>query len=366
MLFLFLVGLIVLGLLKKFQPATPAKEDFKTGNKVEAMMMRNMIKADQEQRDQLSPEDFLKLPKPDEVIKIAKGPLQAKETIVHETVLEKLTTKLKKQACSNGKTSNHDLLAITGHPGSGLSEFLSWFHLKFGYFVLHQSEIRSAKDVMYALTNLSNCAIVNPVDFDSETNEEASAFQFNAMILEGDKVCDDKCLTSPKLWEQMCQYFNGQVLSWSLDNEPPELIKQLSKEEALKVIFLYRDPRACLDPISKTLEQDAVALCESLNLNLREIDHANTNQVPKKTYFMVRFEDFILKPEHEVVPTEFVKHSPSFCSKAPEEAGQRPSRDQVDGWKLKFSMSQLVMIEDKCAQVLNRLEYPIYGSNEIS
>ena len=36
-------------------------------------------------------------------------------------------------------------------------------------------------------------------------------------------------------------------------------------------------------------------------------------------------------------------------------------KESMDSWKLKWSMEEIVLIEDKCVQVLNRLEYPMYG-----
>jgi hypothetical protein len=40
---------------------------------------------------------------------------------------------------------------------------------------------------------------------------ETSALKFNSLLLE---ACDDKCLTSPSLWAQLCQYFSGKALAF--------------------------------------------------------------------------------------------------------------------------------------------------------
>ena len=130
-----------------------------------------------------------------------------------------------------------------------------------------------------------------------------------------------------------------------------------------KAIYIYRDPRAILNPKSTNLENEVSVLCENLKNDLQEID----NNMPKKQFHTLRFEDFALRPE-EIISTQVTNLS-KFCQHNINDNNQTNSsefRDQVDAWKLTFSMEQILMIEDKCSQVLNRLEYPIYGRNDIS
>ena len=118
-----------------------------------------------------------------------------------------------------------------------------------------------------------------------------------------------------------------------------------------------------MNPKSTDLENEASVLCENLKNDLQEID----NNMPKKQFHTLRFEDFALRPE-EIISTQVTNLS-KFCQHNINDNNQTNSsefRDQVDAWKLTFSMEQILMIEDKCSQVLNRLEYPIYGRNDIS
>ena len=64
------------------------------------MMVRNMMKADEKQRNKLTDEEFEKLPKPNEVIKIAHGPVVTKKNEIKLTVLQKFSQLLKTYQCS--------------------------------------------------------------------------------------------------------------------------------------------------------------------------------------------------------------------------------------------------------------------------
>ena len=75
-------------------------ETDKQNDKIEAMMVKNMLKADEKQRNQLTDEEFKKLPKPEEVIKIAHGPVIPKKKEVKLTVLQKFSQLLKTWQCS--------------------------------------------------------------------------------------------------------------------------------------------------------------------------------------------------------------------------------------------------------------------------
>ena len=109
-------------------------------------------------------------------------------------------------------TKLQEMLLIIGRPGSGLDHFSKILHYKFGVFVLHENlnKVTSAKEVLYSLTNLSNCIIINHSD-NLHADMETSALKFNSLLVE---ACDEKCLTSPSLWTQMCQYFNGKALAF--------------------------------------------------------------------------------------------------------------------------------------------------------
>ena len=125
-----------------------------------------------------------------------------------------------------------------------------------------------------------------------------------------------------------------------------------------KAIYIYRDPRAILNPKSNDLEKEASALCESLKNDLQEID----NNMPKNKFHTLRFEDFAHRPE-EVISTQVTNLTNLFCQNDyNNQTSSKELRSQIDTWKLTFSMEQIAMIEDKCAQVLNRLEYSICGN----
>ena len=124
------------------------------------------------------------------------------------TILPKLVTVFSRQQDQNILNLQETLLII-GRPGSGLDHFAKTLHYKFGVFVLYENlkKVTNAKEVLYSLTNLSNCIIINHGD-NLHTNMTTSALKFNSLLVE---ACDDKCLTSPSLWTQMCQYFNTNI-----------------------------------------------------------------------------------------------------------------------------------------------------------
>ena len=105
-----------------------------------------------------------------------------------------------------------ETLLLIGRKGSGLDQVAKTLHYKFGVFVLYENldQVTNAKEILYSLTNLSNCVIINHGD-NLHANMEKSALKFNSLLLE---ACDDKCLTSPSLWTQLCQYFNGKALAF--------------------------------------------------------------------------------------------------------------------------------------------------------
>ena len=72
----------------------------------------------------------------------------------------------------------------------------------------------------------------------------------------------------------------------------------------------------------------------------------------------LRFEDFAVKPYED-----HLQKSYQYCQIHLEPMDFKPL---LDKWKLKFSMEEIMLIEDECNQILNVLEYPIYGSNLIN
>mgnify|MGYP001233408538 CR=1 FL=1 len=113
LLFGFIVVFIILFSFSNFHNSansitsspSSTKKKFKTesdkhNDKIEAMMVKNMLKADEKQRNQLTDEEFKKLPIPEEVIKIAHGPVVTKNPEIKLTVLQKFSQLLKTWECS--------------------------------------------------------------------------------------------------------------------------------------------------------------------------------------------------------------------------------------------------------------------------
>lgn len=307
-------------------------------------------------------EQLEKLPKPKDIIKAAIGPVKKKKA-AKMTVLERFSLLLESLKCSS-QVPNKNLLILVGHPGSGLDKFAEALHKKHGVFVIHEDDKRvlmSAKEIIYTLTNLSRCAIINRSDVIHEILEE-SPLKFNSFIIDS---CDDKCLTSPSLWTQLCQFFQAQALSsHSLDlNVLNDVLR--SRDVSVDVIYVIRDPRAMLHAKMSShpglkLGQEADALCESLFKDFKIID----SKIPKFNFYTLRYEEFATKPDEQI--SSYLKgfHGlANFCQKENPMPANKISPDSVDSWKQALSMDDIVTIEDKCTQILNRLEYPIYGSN---
>ena len=79
-----------------------ALEMFESENEspIEKRIKNNILKAEQNQLKALTPEEFKKLPKPNEVIKIAHGPVVTKKNEIKLTVLQKFSQLLKTYQCS--------------------------------------------------------------------------------------------------------------------------------------------------------------------------------------------------------------------------------------------------------------------------
>ena len=149
-----------------------------------------------------------KLPKPKDIIKVAKGPLVKKKSKM--PIMDRITLLLDSMKCSK-QDHNRDLLLVLGRPESGLEQFLPLLHKKHGVFVLQDddSPMTSVKDAIYTLTNLSRCAIITASKVSQESLENFP-LHHNTLIVDS---CDEECTTSPDLWNQMCQKFNFKALT---------------------------------------------------------------------------------------------------------------------------------------------------------
>ena len=330
----------------------------KTENdKLDAMMFKNMLKAEEKQRNQLTEEEFNKLPIPEEIIKIAKGPVP--KQVSKMNFMQKFEFLLKNMHCSKMKKDSSvskDIIILLGRDGSGIDLLAKWIHSAHGIFILQGNNL-SAKEVLYSVTNLSNCVAIHPI-YDNMILSN-STLKFNNLMMD---ACDENCLNIPSLWREVCQNLPHKAFVL-LNTNISDYSQMFENNHNLKPFYIYRDPRAMLTPVAndKDLEENAFALCESLNDDLKEI--FNDKNLPKKNNFQpLRFEDFALRPS-EVVLDQIGKMS-EFCPK--EDKIVQNLKKEVYSWKLKFSMEQLNSIEDKCNQVLNRLEYPIYGSNVLT
>ena len=258
-------------------------------------------------------EELKKLPKPKDIIKAAQGPVKKKKAS-KMTVLERFSLLLDSMKCSS-QVPTKNLLVLVGHPGSGLDKFAEALHKKHGVFVLHEKNaMTSAKEIIYSLTNLSRCAIINRSDAIHETMEE-SPLKFNSFIVDS---CDDKCLTSPGLWTQLCQFFQAQALSSeSLDlNVLNDVLR--SRDVNVDVIYVIRDPRAMLHakmsshPGSLELGHEEETLNESLYSDFIIID----SKIPKFHFYMLRNEEFTTKSDEPMNSYLKAFHGlANFCQK---------------------------------------------------
>lgn len=303
-------------------------------NKIEALMVKNMLKDEEKQLKDLTADELKKLPKPQQVIQSAKGHVGFKK-LNSTSVIEQVAMQLKSIQCS--PAFQDDIILVLGHSKSGMDQFLTWLHVNLGLFILFENASDlTAKEILYSLTNLSNCAIIHHGD---NFNLDASPFKFNSFILD---ICsNDKCLTSPSLWSQVCTLFSGRILASTSTKEMAELSKN-------KLIwYLFKDPRSSLDPNSTHLAADAADLCESLQHDLYQMDHLSDQDHSPK---MLRYEDLTMKLEESLS----IEHCSSY------QEALHP-----EDWKLKFSMEQVLIMEDKCRHVLSRLEYPLFGSDDL-
>ena len=85
----------------------------------------------------------------------------------------------------------------------------------------------SVQNLKYSLTNLSRCAIVltNNSKVIGEENLQDFPLKHNAYIVNS---CDQKCVTSPKLWTQLCEKFNFKALTFN--QFELKLVKELLKD----------------------------------------------------------------------------------------------------------------------------------------
>lgn len=307
-------------------------------NKIEALMVKNMLKDEQKQLADLTAEELQRLPKPQQVIQSAKGHVHFKK-LNSSSVIEQVKLQLQNITCSK----EEDLILVLGHSKSGLELLLAWLHVHLGLFVLYENSTDlSAKEILYSLTNLSNCAIIHHGS--DHFNLHHSPFKFNSFILD---LCsnDSKCLTSPSLWSQVCTLFPGKILASASTQQMAEV------KNANKLLYLHKDPRSSLNPNSASLAKEASDLCLALEHDLKQIDQlTEAGQRPK----MLRYEDFTIKPQ-EALSEALGIHN---CH----QQNVTPKQQSEKDWRLQLSMDQVLLIEDKCRHVLSRLEYPFVSS----
>ena len=97
-------------------------------NPIEKMMKKNMVKADQNQLNALTPEEFKKLPKPEEILKIAKGPLQPSDFEAKLKIVENLKNQLNLFDCRMQEKFQDSTEILIGVPHSGLIQMGQILH----------------------------------------------------------------------------------------------------------------------------------------------------------------------------------------------------------------------------------------------
>ena len=95
----------------------------------------------------------------------------------------------------------------------------------------------SVQNLKYSLTNLSRCAIVlttnknnNSTKVIQEENLQDFPLKHNSFIVNS---CDQKCVTSPKLWTQLCEKFNFKALTFNQFDLI--LVKDLLKDDSINI-----------------------------------------------------------------------------------------------------------------------------------
>ena len=120
--FFLFVTVTFLALVLYFSRSRPSKIATSTGKtsdvfepktKIEEMMVKNMLKAQEKQLDALTEEEFKKLPNPEDVIKIAKGPVARSKSRM--TVLQKLSNILHNNKCSRQISTQKEILVLIRH-----------------------------------------------------------------------------------------------------------------------------------------------------------------------------------------------------------------------------------------------------------
>ena len=314
---------------------------------IEKRIKNNILKAEQNQLKALTPEEFKKLPKPAEILKIAKGPLKQNNLETKQKIIDNLKNQLNLFDCQKPEKVTSNLQILLGLPNSGLLQIGKILHQNYGDFVLIEN-LLEPKEVSYVLENLQKCVIVTQENV-LKSDLKNSSLACNSHIL---NICDENCLKSPSLLSELCEFFPRKTL----------ILDQIKIENLnfSQVLYLYRDPRAMIkeqmdqlkDPKKFDIHQEAQKLCQSME---QDLDFLKENPDIQK----LRFEDFALKPTED----HLLLKSYNYCQIHLETLDFKAL---VDSWKFKFSMEEIMGIEDACNNVLNVLEYPIYGSNLIN
>ena len=334
------------------EKSLPIVSESQYENPIEKMMKKNMVKADQNQLNALTPEEFKKLPKPEEILKIAKGPLQPSDFEAKQKIVENLKNQLNLFDCRMQEKFQDSTEILIGVPHSGLIQMGQILHQNYGDFVLsivQENRQMTPNEVFYILQNLQKCVIISQENVLRDGDLKHSNLACNSHIL---NICDENCLKSPSLLSDLCAIFPSKTLI--LDQIKLDQLK--SQVKSSKIRYLYRDPRAIIkekldqNRTKLDLNQEAEHLCQAIEKDLKIIEDTNIQKL--------RFEDFALKPHED----HLNQKSFQYCQIHLETLDFKAL---VDSWKFKFSMEEIMVIEDACNNVLNVLEYPIYGSNLI-
>ena len=358
--FLLIIFILTISQFKHENPKPKTNPDFEQKseipyeNPLDKRMKNNMVKADQIQLNALTPEEFKKLPKPAEIIKIAKGPLKPSDFEAKQKIVENLKNQLKLFDCQMQDEIQDSTAILIGVPLSGLIQMGQILHQNYGDFVLsivEENRQMTPNEVHYILQNLQKCVIISQENVLKNSDLKHSNLACNSHIL---NICDENCLKSPSLLSDLCAIFPSKALI--LDQIKLDQLTS-SKLKSSKIRYLYRDPRAIIkekldqNRTKLDLNQEAEQLCQDIEKDLKIIEETNIQKL--------RFEDFALKPNED----HLNQMSFQYCQIHLETLD---FKSLVDSWKFKFSMEEIMVIEDACNNVLNVLEYPIYGSNLIN
>jgi len=277
-----------------------------------------------------------KLPKPRNIIKEAIGPV-SKLNANDMPHLEKGGTKL----------------VVVASPHTGFSLLNPYLSEDNGWFQ-HMNPPAEA-DV---IVNLLNC-VLRPEIVDqfealvSKTRFGDSNYFKKSCLLQSGVICSD-----PLSYESFCTKFTNQVVRVSRVGIIEDILEY---DKTLKVIFLVRDPRGVLGRNGGI--EKANKSCKNMSddlLKARELKSKYPSQFQIK-----RYETLASNPHNEISKlSEELQLGLNQNSNILTEAKEgwsldKNSEQKVNKWKSKLSMPDLQKIENKCSDLLSKLEYPL-------